>query len=172
MSGETLAQRVVRRASLRGLRMATAESLTGGLLAATLVDVPGASRVFSGGVIAYDTVLKHTLLRVDRELLREHGPVHREVALQMAAGVRLACAVPGVPGGMSIPADIGVATTGVAGPDPDPVTGQVAGTVWVAVSSAAGDSAELLQLEGDRATVRNGTVAAALRLLATVLESG
>ena len=64
--------------------LGVAESLTGGLLAAAVVDVPGASTVFRGGIIAYATPLNTTLLGVDAELLREHGPVHPEVAKQMA----------------------------------------------------------------------------------------
>ena len=90
-----------------GLSLAVAESLTGGLLAATLVDVPGASAVFRGGVIAYATDVKATLLGVDPALLAERGPVDPQVAAQMATGVRV-----------RLGADVGVSTTGVAGPDP------------------------------------------------------
>lgn len=165
-------------AAARGLRIAVAESLTGGLLAAELVAVPGASRVFSGGVVAYDTALKHALLGVDAELLRARGPVDAEVARQMARGVRRACAVPepSVGGTASEAsraiaepareADLGIATTGVAGPDPDPQTGQPAGTVWVAVSGPGGERAELLEgLAGlGREEIRIATVRAAIEL--------
>ena len=109
-------------AGASGIRIAVAESLTGGLLADALVSVFGASRVFSGGVVAYDTALKHSLLAVDAEILRARGPVDEIVAAQMAAGVRRACGLP-----ERGPAELGISTTGVAGPDPDPQSGQRAG---------------------------------------------
>src|SRR5690606_38541802 len=121
---------------------------------AALVAVPGASRVVSGGIVAYDTELKETLLGVDRALLRERGPVGGEVATQMARGVREACRLQG-----SGPASIGVSTTGVAGPDPDPQTGQPAGTVWLGVSSETGArSVALRGAEGDRQAIRQAAV--------------
>lgn len=151
-----LAREAIARASGLGLRIALAESLTGGLLADALVSVPGASRAFSGAVVCYDTELKRSLLGVDGQLLLRQGPVDGLVAQQMAAGARRACAVNGER------AAIGVATTGVAGPDPDPQTGQRPGTVWVGVSSRAGERAVLLDCAGDRAEVRAQAVSAAL----------
>lgn len=155
----------------RGMRLAIAESLTGGLVADAIVSVPGASAVFSGGIIAYDTALKRSLLGVDGRLLDARGPVDREVARQMAVGVRRACAVP-LAGAEAVPATLGLATTGVAGPDPDPQTGQPAGTVWIGVS--VGDPAIPVEertearliprLDGDRASIRSAAVAAALEL--------
>jgi nicotinamide-nucleotide amidase len=121
--------------------LAVAESLTGGLVAATLVDVPGASRVLRGGVVAYATEVKHLVLDVDADLLAEHGAVHPEVARQMARGVRL-----------RLRADIGLATTGVAGPDPQ--DGHAPGTVFVAVSTAEGERVRELAVDGGRAEVR------------------
>lgn len=160
-----LAARVIERATRLGVRIAVAESLTGGLLTAALVAVPGASAVLSGGIVAYDTELKATLLGVDRELLRTRGPVDAEVARQMATGVREACSVSGQAGVVS-PADVGVSTTGVAGPDPDPQSGQPAGTVWLGVSSTGGVSAELLELSvSGRQEIRAAAVVGALRLL-------
>ncbi|UCR90003.1 CinA family protein [Mycetocola spongiae] len=144
-----------------GLTVATAESLTGGLLAATLIDVPGASAVVRGGIIAYDTGLKESLLGVEGALLARSGPVHPEVARQMARGVRRACAL-----GVGEPA-IGIATTGVAGPDPDPATGQGAGTVYLGISSARGERCVALKLAGDRGRIRADTVAAALAEIAS-----
>src|SRR6266480_3056648 len=91
----------------RGETLAVAESLTGGLLAATLVDVPGASKAFRGGLVVYATDLKHRLAGVPESLLAERGPVDPDVALALAAGARHACG-----------ADWGLATTGVAGPEP------------------------------------------------------
>ena len=101
---ETPAARVLGLLAARSTDLAVAESLTGGLLAATLVDVPGASTVFRGGVVAYATPAKHALLRVDADLLARVGPVDAEVARQMALGARAAFG-----------AGVGVATTGVAG---------------------------------------------------------
>src|SRR6476646_10184208 len=106
----------------RGLTVASAESLTGGLVCAALTDVPGASAVVRGSVVAYATELKAQVLGVDPELLASGGAVQAEVARQMATGV---CRVLG--------ADIGVATTGVAGPDPQ--DGHPVGTVFVAVAA-------------------------------------
>lgn len=155
---QPLAAAVLDACVARGLTLATAESLTGGLLGATLVSVPGASRVYRGGVVAYDTALKASLLGVSHELLVREGPVHGDVATQMAEGVRVACAVAGAP------ATVGLATTGVAGPDPDPQTGQPAGTVWIALSLGGRSHTRLLQLSGDRAQVREATIEAILRL--------
>ncbi|SDG08911.1 nicotinamide-nucleotide amidase [Cellulosimicrobium cellulans] len=135
----------------RGWTLATAESLTGGLLSATIVDVPGASRVLRGAVVAYATDLKEAVLGVDGELLAAHGAVHPAVARQMAERVR------GVLG-----ADVGLATTGVAGPDPQ--DGRAPGTVFVAVSGPGGTDVRELHVDGDRATVRAATVAAAVAL--------
>lgn len=170
LAGGPRATRLIEAAAERGLRIAVAESLTGGLLAAELVGVPGASRVFSGGVVAYDTALKRSLLGVDADLLRDRGPVDDQVARQMARGVRRACAVPDPQlsgeGAPTREAELGIATTGVAGPDPDPQTGQPAGTVWVAVSGPGGERAHSLTgLAGlDRAGIRAAAVHAAIEL--------
>lgn len=202
-----LAQQVITLAAESGVRIAVAESLTGGALAAALVEVPGASAAFSGAVVAYDTALKASLLGVDVEVLTQHGPVHPDVAKQMARGVRHACAVPRavvpgvtVPGetvpGETVPretvrhevvsppqpvtglaavgardAEIGVATTGVAGPDADPQTGQPPGTVWIGVSSMRGDRSVSLSLRGGRAEIREAVVCVALRELLNEVRS-
>ncbi|MDJ1113397.1 CinA family protein [Microbacterium dauci] len=139
------------------LTVATAESLTGGLLAGELVSVPGASAAFLGGVVSYHTTLKRDLLGVSGERLAETGPVDAIVAEQMAEGVRHTCAIDGRP------ADVGLATTGVAGPDPDAQTGQTAGTVYVAVATHRGVRSVRLALAGDRAAIREATVEAAIR---------
>lgn len=141
-----------------GATLATAESLTGGLLAATLVDVPGASAVFRGGLVPYATELKATLVGVDRGLLDRLGPVAAEVAAALAVGVRQRCG-----------ADWGVGTTGVAGPDPQ--DGHPPGTVFIGVSNEAdGATVRALNLPGDRSAIRAATVQAALALLAERLE--
>lgn len=158
MSPRPLAERIVAELALRGQRVAVAESLTGGLLTAALVDVPGASAVVTGGVVAYATELKATLLGVDADLLAERGAVDADVAVQMARGARERLALDGRP------ADHALATTGVAGPDPQ--DGHPAGTVWIALSSDTGDEVRSLLVVGDRAAVRDATVEAALGLLA------
>ena len=144
----------------RGETVATAESLTGGLLAAAFTDVPGSSRAFRGGVVPYATDLKATLLGVPLDLLAERGPVDEAVCVRMAQGVREQCR-----------STYGVATTGVAGPDLQ--DGKEPGTVFVAVSTPGPmAAARALRLTGDRAAIRAATVAAALDLLAEVLADG
>lgn len=146
----------------RGWTLGVAESLTGGALAAEFVSVPGASASLRGAIVAYATPVKHTLLGVDDALLDAHGPVHPDVALQMAAGVRGALNVDGAP------ADVGVSTTGIAGPDsPD---GQPVGTVHVAVVTPDSSVTEVFRFAGDRAEVRARAVDAAIDMLARVLR--
>jgi nicotinamide-nucleotide amidase len=147
----------------RGLTIAVAESLTGGLLIASLVDVPGASAAVLGGVVAYNTELKHSLLGVDAELLAAHGAVHPDVAKQMALGVRIRLAVAGRP------ADVGLATTGVAGPEPQ--DGQPVGTVFVGIAVGAEVQSVGLTLSGSRANIRTQTVHETLERLLRVLRS-
>ncbi len=137
--------------------IAVAESLTGGLLTSALVDVPGASAVLRGGVIAYDTAIKHSVLGVDAEVLAAHGAVHPDVAMQMAVGVRSVLAVDGVP------AEIGIATTGVAGPDAQ--DGQPPGTAFVGLAIRADVRCFALRLTGDRAAVRAEVVRRSLMIL-------
>ena len=146
--------RLVAELTRRGLTIAVAESLTGGALTAELIRIPGASVVVNGGVVAYQSALKHTLLGVDAALLDEHGPVHPEVARQMAEGARTRLAVDGRP------ADIGVATTGVAGPDGQ--GGQEPGTVFLGLAREGDTSVIPLRLQGDRAVIRAASVDAAV----------
>ncbi len=138
--------------------LATAESLTGGLLGSTLVGVPGASRVYVGGVIVYATRLKALLAGVRPETLTAHGPVAGETAAELATGAA-----------RRGEADWGIATTGVAGPDPQ--DGHPVGQVFVAVARPSSGLVEVreLALVGDRAAIRSGTVDAALDLLAQCL---
>jgi nicotinamide-nucleotide amidase len=162
MTPRPLAERIVAELARRGERIAVAESLTGGLLTSALVDVPGASAVVSGGVVAYATPLKAQLLGVDARLLAERGAIDAEVARQLAAGARERLAIDGRP------ADRALGTTGAAGPDPQ--DGQEPGTVWLGYADAAGASAELVHLTGDRDAIRQAAVDAALDLLARRLE--
>jgi nicotinamide-nucleotide amidase len=158
MTPSPLAERIVAELTRRGERVAVAESLTGGLLTSALVDVPGASAVVSGGVVAYATPLKSQVLGVDAALLAERGAIDAEVARQLAAGVRERLAIDGRA------ADHALATTGAAGPEPQ--DGHAPGTVWIGYADAAGATAELLQLAGGRDAIRHATVDAALALLA------
>lgn len=138
----------------RHLTLAVAESLTGGLLTAELVRVPGASAVLVGGVVAYNTALKHSILGVDSDLLAVRGAVDATVAAQMAVRVRAALAVDGVP------ADVGIATTGVAGPDPQ--DGHQPGTVFIAVAMRDDVQTLRLSLEGSREHIRTAVVSESL----------
>ena len=142
----------VRRLIARHETVATAESLTGGLVAATLVEIPGVSAAFRGGLVVYATELKHLLAGVGEDLLAERGPVDPDVALALAAGARERCG-----------ADWGLATTGVAGPDPQ--GGKPVGLVYVAVAGPDGSTVRELRLSGSRAEIRATTVSAVLDLL-------
>jgi nicotinamide-nucleotide amidase len=152
-----LAGAVVSMLAEQGQTVAVAESLTGGLLAAALVQIPGASAVFRGGIVAYATDLKATLLGVPRPLLDRHGAVHADVAAAMASGVR-----------GRLTATFGVATTGVAGPDP--ADGQPVGTVHIAVSSPREAAGQAYLFTGDRAAIRQQTVVMSLKQLRRMLE--
>jgi nicotinamide-nucleotide amidase len=137
--------------------VATAESLTGGLVAAALTSVPGSSAAVRGGVVAYATELKAQLLGVPAELLERHGAVHGAVAGAMAQGAR-----------DRLGASTGVATTGVAGPDP--AEGKPVGTVFVAVAGPGGLASRQLALGGDREQIRAATVESVLGLLIGALQ--
>ena len=141
----------------RGLTLATGESLTAGLVSATLAEVPGCSAVLRGGVVAYQPDVKADLLGVPQEALAQ-GIVSEQVALALAQG---AARVLG--------ADIGIGTTGVAGPDPH--DGQPVGTVWIAVSAPDDSRAVRLQLVGQRAEIRRQTVLACWQLVLDLVAS-
>lgn len=151
---------VLRLLRVRGETLAVAESLTGGLVAAEITATPGASQAFRGSVTAYATELKGELLGVDGTLLATRGAVDPQVAAEMAAGVRKA-----------LGADWGIATTGVAGPEPQ--DGQPVGTVFVAVvgpggtdsGGAGGGKVSSLRLNGDRTEIRMESVRSVLALL-------
>jgi nicotinamide-nucleotide amidase len=141
----------------RGQTLAVAESLTGGLLAATIVDTPGVSSVFRGGLVVYATPLKVSLAGVPADLLAARGPVDPEVALALAQGAARRCG-----------ADWGLAATGVAGPDDQ--DGVPVGTVYLGVSGPGGfGRTRRLSLDGDRMAIRRASVDRALDLLAEAL---
>ena len=146
------AQAIIRGLQAQGLTVATCESLTGGMICAALVDVPGASRVVRGGLITYQTDTKSLLAGVDTGLIETHGVVSAEVARAMAAGTRDA-----------LHADIAVSATGMA--SPGEIGDPPAGTVFVGLASAAGVQAVELHLTGDRQAVRQQTVDAAIKLI-------
>lgn len=148
----------------RGLSLGVAESLTGGALCSALVGVPGASAVLRGGIVSYATEIKESMLGVDAAVLARFGAVHPEIAAQMADGVRRAMMIDGEP------ADVGISTTGIAGPDsPD---GQPIGTVHIGVSIGAHTSTREFRFDGDRAGIRQAAVSAALEWAREVVERG
>jgi PncC family amidohydrolase len=136
----------------RRATLAVAESLTGGMVTAAFVDVPGASVVLRGGVVSYATDLKHVLLGVDQDLLDRVGAVHPDVARAMALGAR-----------ERLGATWAVAATGVAGPDPQ--DGHPVGTVDLAVAGPGDVVCRRVVFTGGRSEIRAAAVAAALRLL-------
>ncbi|HUZ23022.1 MAG TPA: CinA family protein [Streptosporangiaceae bacterium] len=136
----------------RGETIASAESLTGGMLAAALTSVPGASAAFRGGIVAYATDLKAAVLGVPDDLLERHGAVHPAVAEAMAEGARA-----------RLGTSVGISTTGIAGPDP--AEGKPVGMVFIAVAGPGGTVSRELALTGDRRAIRAATVESALDLL-------
>ena len=154
---EDLASEVVQRLTAGRATLATAESLTGGLLGALLTGVPGASVVYRGGVVAYASELKVALLGVPTAVVEEFGVVSAECAAAMATGVRSRAA-----------ASYSLSTTGVAGPDRQ--EGRPAGTVYVGWSGPTGSGVRLLTLSGDRDTIRRETCRVAMSMLLDVLD--
>jgi nicotinamide-nucleotide amidase len=159
VDADTLESALIRRLEVRGTKIGTAESITGGALADALVRVPGASKIFLGGIVAYDNAVKTALLDVDEALLREHGAVSEEVALAMGRG---ACVRLGV--------DLAVATTGIAGPT-GATEGKPVGLTYIAIAARDGSSSlRRLTLPGSRDDVRRRAVIAALNLLWRYLD--
>ena len=139
--------------TMRDLTVSVAESCTGGRLGWRMTRVPGSSDYFAGGVIAYSDELKRRLLGVKAAVLKKHGAVSAETALEMAQGVRAKCAT-----------DCGVAITGLAGPGGGTEEKPV-GTVFIAVSGSSGDRVRELRLAGSRGAIRRAAVQAAMELL-------
>jgi nicotinamide-nucleotide amidase len=148
---------VVHALAERGETLAVVESLTGGLLSSTIVEIAGASSIFRGALVVYATDLKASLADVPADLLEDRGPVDPDVALALAEGGRKRCG-----------ADWCLATTGVAGPEPQ--GGKPVGMVFVAVAGPPGAQVRQLDLDGGRRAVRAGAVTAALRLLIEQLQ--
>jgi nicotinamide-nucleotide amidase len=155
------AQQAVAALDAAGIQLAVAESLTGGLLASTIVDVPGASRVFLGGVVAYAIGAKEQLLWVRPETLREHGAVSAETAASMAKGARKNFEA--VAFRASASKLWALATTGVAGPDAQ--EGKPVGRVHIALCTGSETVTRQMTFSGDRQSIREAAVEAALDLL-------
>jgi len=150
-------QIVLELARERGMRLATAESCTGGLVGARLTEVPGASDVFLGAVVAYANEVKESALGVKTETLSEHGAVSAECALELAQGARRA-----------LGADIAVSVTGIAGPDGGSAEKPV-GLVFFCAASEKETLAQEIRFSGDRDQIRRYATVAALHLLRRLL---
>jgi nicotinamide-nucleotide amidase len=153
----TTAASLLERLELMGATLATAESLTGGRVAAALTAVPGSSAVFVGGVVAYSAAVKVSVLGVPAHLIEEHGVVSAACARAMATGVR---ALTG--------ATYAVSTTGVAGPGEQ--DGVPAGTVYVGVAGPGSPTAVALELTGGRSAVQEQATGEALSAIAAILD--
>jgi PncC family amidohydrolase len=142
----------------RALKLATAESCTGGLIADRITDVPGSSDYFLGGVVAYAYEAKVALIHVSWDTLRKYGAVSRETVIEMARGVRTA-----------LGADIGLSVSGIAGPGgglPD----KPVGTTWIGLSANDGDWARKFVWDGDRRANKKVSADAALQMLVDYLK--
>lgn len=157
----TAAARTVKALSSAGLRLATAESCTGGLIAKLITDVPGSSDVFLGGIVSYANEVKMSPLGVRAETLKAHGAVSEETALEMADGARRVCG-----------ADIAVSTTGIAGPGGGTPEKPV-GTVYIAISYGDRCEARLLRHPEDagRDAIREKTAETVLELITKTIET-
>ena len=152
-----LAREAITALTARGLTVGTCESLTGGMICAALVDVPGASKAVRGGLITYQTDVKALLADVDAAFIETHGVVSAEVAAAMAEGARA-----------RLRSDIAVSATGMASPGESHEP--PAGTVFVGVTSDRGTRTISLQLAGDRALIRRQTVEHAIRAVLAEME--
>ncbi|WP_327150501.1 CinA family protein [Nocardia sp. NBC_01329] len=142
-----------------GRTVATAESLTAGLVSATIAGVPGASAVLRGGLVVYATDLKHSLAGVDEEVLTSEGPVAASTAQQLAVGARIRCG-----------ADWGIGLTGVAGPDPQ--DGVEVGIVFLGIAGPGHTEVMRLKLSGDRWNIRVTAAHAAVQELLRCVRGG
>lgn len=163
MSERPLAEIIGRTLAERQLTLATSESLTGGLLGATITAIPGASRYYLGGVVVYATEQKARIGGVSASVLASHGVISEQTAVQMVMGVQRLTG-----------ADYALAASGVAGPDPQ--EGHDPGVVWIAAVGPTVGSIEppptalRFEFDGDRLQIRVHTVAAALQMLRNLLD--
>ncbi len=144
----------------KGMKLATAESCTGGLIGDRITDIPGSSDYYLGGAIAYAYEAKERLLGVRHATLTQHGAVSRETVLEMAGGARRV-----------LGADVAIAVSGIAGPGGG-MPNKPVGLVWVGLSAAEGEWAWRYQFTGDRLEVKGAAAQAALERLEAYLENG
>jgi PncC family amidohydrolase len=142
----------------RGLRLAVAESCTGGLIGHRLTNIPGSSDYYMGSVTAYAYEAKVRLLGVSWSSLEKYGAVSREIAIEMARGLRT-----------SLAADIGLSVTGIAGPGGG-IPQKPAGLTWIGLSSPDGEEARQFVWQGDRLQVKEQSAEAALGMLVEYLR--
>ncbi|MDD3213524.1 MAG: CinA family protein [Eubacteriales bacterium] len=156
---DELAAAVVERATLLGLTVGTAESLTAGLISATIAEISGASKVLMGGVVSYDPRVKHELLGVPQSVIDGIGVVSEPCARQMAEGAASLLKV-----------DIAVSATGVAGPTGGTLDAPV-GTVFIGCTGKGGTRVEQCRFDGDRQSIRRQTVARALEMILQSMDA-
>jgi len=148
---QELASEVIKKLQNKNLTLSVAESLTGGLVAACLTDIPGASKVFKGSITAYVDEIKNEVLEIESSLINEFTSISEQVATAMAKNVR-----------KKLNTDIGISTTGVAGPEKS--SGFTPGLVFVAISMDDHNMCQKLELVGTRFEIRNQTVQQVLQL--------
>jgi nicotinamide-nucleotide amidase len=148
---QELASSLIKKLEEKNLTIAVAESLTGGLVAASLTEIPGASKVFKGSITAYVDEIKQNVLKVNEETILKFTSISEQVALEMAINVR-----------KIMKSDIGISTTGVAGPEKS--AGFAPGLVFVAISIGDHNMCQKLEITGDRSKIRNQTVQEILQL--------
>ena len=148
---QELASSLIKKLQEKDLTLAIAESLTGGLVAASLTEIPGASKVFKGSITAYSDEIKQNVLNANKETISKFTSISEQVALEMAINVR-----------KIMKSDIGISTTGVAGPEKS--SGFLPGLVFVAISIGDHNMCQKLELKGDRTQIRYQTVQDILQL--------
>jgi PncC family amidohydrolase len=157
--GNNLEQTLGQLLKQRGLKLATAESCTGGRIADHITDVPGSSDYFVGGVVAYSYEAKVASLHVSWDTLRLNGAVSRETVIEMARGVRT-----------TLGADIGVSVSGIAGPGGG-LPEKPVGTTWIGLSARDGDWARMFVWDGDRQANKDASSQAALIMVMDYLDN-
>jgi PncC family amidohydrolase len=148
---QELASSLIKKLQEKNLTLAAAESLTGGLVAASFTEIPGASKVFKGSITAYSDEIKQNVLNINEDTITKFTSISEQVALEMAINVR-----------KIMKSDIGISTTGVAGPEKS--AGFAPGLVFVAVSIGDHNMCQKLEVTGDRTQIRNQTVQEILQL--------
>jgi nicotinamide-nucleotide amidase len=148
---QELASSLIKKLQEKNITIAVAESLTGGLVAAILTEIPGASKVFKGSITAYVDEIKQNVLKVNEDTITNFTSISEQVALEMAINVRTI-----------MKSDIGISTTGVAGPEKS--AGFAPGLVFVAISIGDHNMCQKLEITGDRSKIRNQTVQEILQL--------